>query len=350
MLRDGALHRHSAAEADAQRAEVEPLESRRVQQGVEQRVDAGEERKRVLGEFADERLEVPRVRDHDIVRAEPQHREAVRRQREDVVQRQRRDRDERFARLERRLHPGLGLQHVRDQVAVRQHGALGNARRAAGVLQEGDVLRPERDGDEILVPPLAERLGEGHGAGQAPFRHLLAQVAQHEVHDGRLREAEQVPDTGDDDGLEADLAADVLQRVGEVLENHQCTRTGIVQLVPQLARRVQRVRVDDREAGTQRAEDRDRVLQHVRQHDRDAIAVTQPCDLLQVGGESRAEHVEVAVRQRPVHAGEAGPVAIPLDALLEQVQQRRMFRRVDLGGHAGRVMLEPDPVHDRSPA
>ena len=232
---------------------------------------------------------------------------------------------------------------------MRQHRALGDARRAAGVLQERDVLGPERNGRQVLVPALAQRVRETHCARQAPLRHLLAHVAQHEVHDGRLREAEQVADARDDDGVEVDVVADLLQRVREVLEDHQRTRTGVAQLVPQLARRVHRVRVDDRETGTERAQDRDRVLQHVRQHDRDAVARPELRDLLQVGGEARAEHVELAVGQRAVHAREARPVAVPLDAALEQVQQRRVLRRVDLRGYARRVMCEPDLVHDRSP-
>src|SRR2546430_17480923 len=39
-LRDGCLHRHAAAERHLQLAEIEPPEARRVQQRVDERVDA----------------------------------------------------------------------------------------------------------------------------------------------------------------------------------------------------------------------------------------------------------------------------------------------------------------------
>ena len=44
-----------------------------------------------------------------------------------------------------RAEPRRGLLHVRDHVAVRQHCALGNAGRAAGVLQERDVAVTDVD-------------------------------------------------------------------------------------------------------------------------------------------------------------------------------------------------------------
>ncbi len=139
------------------------------------------------------------------------------------------------------------------------------------------------------------------------------------------------------------------QRVREVFQDQDRPRAGIVQLVLQFARRVHRVRVDDRESGTERAEDRDGVLQHVGQHQRDAVTLAQPGDLLQVGREPAGEHVDVAIGQRAVHAGEARPVAMRRDGLLDQLEQRAILGRIDFGRHAGRVMLQPDLVQDGSP-
>lgn len=65
--------------------------------------------------------------------------EAVNGQREDVIQRKRRD-DRLFAQRGVACHPWPRLQHVRHHVAVGEHGALGDARGAAGVLQEGHVV------------------------------------------------------------------------------------------------------------------------------------------------------------------------------------------------------------------
>ena len=45
-----------------------------------------------------------------------------------------------------RADPRRRLQHVRDHVAMREHRALRNAGRAAGVLQERDVVVSQRHG------------------------------------------------------------------------------------------------------------------------------------------------------------------------------------------------------------
>ncbi len=184
---------------------------------------------------------------------------------------------------------------------------------------------------------------------QAPFRHLLAHVTQREIDQRGLREAEQVADARDDHGVDLDVVADLGERVGEVLQDQDGARARVVQLVLQLARRVHRVDVDDREAGPECADDRHGVLQDVRQHDRDPVALAQPRHLLQVSGEPAGEQVEVAVSQRPFHAGEAGPVPEPGDALLDQCEQRAVFGRIDFGRHAGLVLRQPDLIHDKSP-
>jgi hypothetical protein len=62
---DGLLHRHPAAARDAQRREVELVETGRVQQRVEQRVDPRDHVVAVLAELLDEAREVARVGDQD---------------------------------------------------------------------------------------------------------------------------------------------------------------------------------------------------------------------------------------------------------------------------------------------
>src|SRR5690242_21200961 len=52
-------------------------------------------------------------------------------------------------------------------------------------------------------------------------------------------------------------------------------RSGIFKLVLQFACRVQRIDVDHREPGTQCTEQRDRVLQQIGQHDREAVALAE---------------------------------------------------------------------------
>ena len=87
----------------------------------------------------DHRRQIARVGDQDVVVAAEHHRHAVKGEGVDVIERQRRD--QHFAAvIEVRAHQRLALQHVGNDVAVRQHGALGHAGGAAGVLQHGHVF------------------------------------------------------------------------------------------------------------------------------------------------------------------------------------------------------------------
>lgn len=66
------------------------------------------------------------------------------------------------------------------------------------------------------------------------------------------------------------------QRMGKVGHNDNRDCAAVVKLMLQLARGVQRVNVDDNHPGTQDTEQRHRVLQQVRHHQRDAIPFCSP--------------------------------------------------------------------------
>jgi hypothetical protein len=112
----------------------------------------------------------------------------------------------------------------------------------------------------------------------------------------------------------------------------------------ELARRVERVDIDDDEAGAQDRRDRDGVLRHVGHHRGDTVTALQ------------TEPLKVS-RQRPrgfVHLGEADGLAHELvgfrvlvlgEALLEQSHQGAVLLDVDRGRNACRVLLQPDLVH-----
>ncbi len=87
------LHRHAAGEADAQRAEIHRFESRRVQQRIEQGVDAADEVELVFLQFRHECREIARIRDQHIAGPERQEGQAIRGERKNVVERQRRYHD-----------------------------------------------------------------------------------------------------------------------------------------------------------------------------------------------------------------------------------------------------------------
>ncbi len=292
------------------------------------------------------RAHVARVRDQHDQRAALHAEHAADRQREDVIQRQRADDDELVllvAIVQARLHPHFGLQHVRDDVAMEQRRALRHTGRAAGVLQERDVVRSERDRLQRALRAGRQRVGEACRVRHFVGRDHLLDVADHEVRDGALREAEQVADAGHDDLLQLRLVDDLFERRREVLEDDDRLGARVVQLMLELARRVQRVDVHDDAAGPQDAEDGHRVLQHVRHHDGDPRAGCEP-PRLQPRRELRRHAVELVVRDALVHADERVAVAIALDRLVEQLDARAVAPPVDLRRHPGRIVIEPRTV------
>ena len=106
--------------------------------------------------------------------------------------------------------PRRRLQHVRDHVAMSEHRALRDAGRAAGVLQERDVVVSQRHRRRSgRNCPCCEHVVEAQCARQLPARHLLAHVAHDQVDDRGLRPAELVADAGDDDVLDRGAVDDL---------------------------------------------------------------------------------------------------------------------------------------------
>src|SRR6202000_1993524 len=113
--------RHAAAVRNLQLGEIDLVETRRVEKAVVKRVDAGKEIDLVLRQLFDEPRHIPRVRNQKIGAAGSRSQEEARRQREDMIQRQRAD-DQKLVDMrrlfQRRLEPGVVLQHVGEDVAM----------------------------------------------------------------------------------------------------------------------------------------------------------------------------------------------------------------------------------------
>jgi hypothetical protein len=136
----------------------------------------------------------------------------------------------------------------------------------------------------------------------------------------------------------------LLQHAGEVLDDDDRLGARILQLVLELARRVERVDVDDDQPGPQDRRDGDRILRHVRQHHGDAVALGQALRL-QPGGERRRGLVDLLEADRLAHELVRGAIAVAAKALVEEGDQRRILVHVDLGRHARRILLQPDLFH-----
>ena len=102
---------------------------------------------------------------------------------------------------------------------MRQHGALGNAGRAARVLQEGDIVPGQRHRLEAVPAPGGEGRVEADRIRQLPGRHHLLDVAQHQVDHGALDGAEHLAHRRHHDMLDRRVRDHLLQRVREILDN-----------------------------------------------------------------------------------------------------------------------------------
>ena len=109
----------------------------RRQPGV-QRVDPHEHAGARGIQHVDQPVQVTRVGHQPVARTHRKVADQVHHEREDVIQRNGRD-DDLMCGAQGIGHECLELLHVGHQVAVREHGALGQARGAPGVLQEQQV-------------------------------------------------------------------------------------------------------------------------------------------------------------------------------------------------------------------
>lgn len=77
-------------------------------------------------------------------------------------------------------------------VSVGQHRALGNAGRAAGVLQKGDIVMIERHICQGLARALTQHLPGKEPHGNAPRRDHFLDVLDHEVDQWTLGKRKQM--------------------------------------------------------------------------------------------------------------------------------------------------------------
>ena len=321
-----------------------------MQQRVVERVDAVQVVEAPAAQRRDQSRYVARIRHQHVLAADLQPGEHVRRQREDVIERQRGENHGLLAGLQQRLvQHRRRLQRIGHHVAMGQYRGLGYAGRAAGVLQERDVGPGDLHRREIRPATQLEHLVETHRLRQRVGRDLLAHVAQHEIDERRLREAEPVADAGDDDMPQRRLVEHFRDNVRCLLEHDDRARAGILELVDELAMRVERVRVDDRKPGAQCAEYADRVLQQVRHHQRDALARLRARLVLQPSREDAALPVKRGEAQRASHAGVGGPGGVAHERLVDHVDERPVPVGVDLRRHARRIGLEPRTLHELGP-
>ena len=210
-----------------------------------------------------------------------------------MIERQRRDHhflpfaNDRVTVLAKLLHVGPHLLHVGHQVAVGQHGALGHAGGAAGVLQHRHLVEAQRYRPEAVPSAVVQRLFEGHRLWQAIFRHHFLHMLDRGVDQQALQCRQHVADSCLDEKLDIGIGQHLLHQLAEGIEVDQRPGTRILELMAHFPRGVQRVGVDHDQPGAQGAEHGDRILQEIGHLHGNAIAGLEVGVILQPGGKGR---------------------------------------------------------------
>ena len=210
---------------------------------------------------------------------------------------------------------------------------------------------PTSTGSSVSEPPRASTSLKRTAPGIDHAGTIFFTLADHEVRDRALREAEQVADARHDDVPHRRPREHLLERRRRVLEDHDHGRARILELVLELARRVERIDVDDDAARAVRADDRDRVLQDVRHHEGDAVALARarpPSAARRRSGATSRRGRRSAAR---AHVGERRGCGVAAAGVLVEMLQRRDGIRVDVrrerraGSRGARTCRRPHSHH-----
>ena len=220
---------------------------------------------------------------------------------------------------------------------------------ASGVLEEREILAGELRGvgRRRCLAARVQRVLPAHRAVDPERGHELLDAPHDEVHQHVLGEAQHVPETGHDHALDPGVVDALLKHVPEVLEHHDRAGARIDELVTQFPHRVQRVRVDDDQPGAQRADQRHGVLQHVRHHQSDAVALAEPGHG-QVSREVLRQPIELREGDANPQILERRAVGKAGDRLVDDGGEGRVLVRVDLVRRTLGVAVEPNALRHRS--
>ena len=155
---------------------------------------------------------------------------------------------------------------------MREDGALRHARGAAGVLQHRRRIRLRLGVGIARARRTAAGRLQHRETRKAPRRHRAPDARVDEIEQRALERGHEIAEPGHHHVPDLRLGDDRFELVGEILHDDDDGRTGIGKLLFQFARRVQRIDVDDDQAGAQHREEDDRIGNEVRQHDADALA------------------------------------------------------------------------------
>ena len=152
--------------------------------------------------------------------------------------------------MQQRAIGGVNLLQVSQHVAVCKHRAFRHAGCPASILQERQIFRHDFGLHILHAITVLQRTAKRDGIRQVIFRHQTLDILDDEVNQRPFGGGQLIAHTRQDHVLHRRFVDYFFQRVGKVRYDDNRRRAAIVELMFQLARRVQRVYVHDDHAGT----------------------------------------------------------------------------------------------------
>ena len=244
--------------------------------------------------------------------------QAVRGKRHDVIQRQRRDAHVLF-RFEqpRPVEQFDGLQHIGQQVAMREHRALGHTGGATCVLQQRQPVEPCLALQRRAFRPQPQGLHEA-------LRSRLAAFVSRPL---------QVIDAGEHDVLQLGVRLHRAYQRQQPIEHQDRLGAGVTELMTGLGGRVLRIGIDDHQPSLERAEHGDGVLQRIGQLQRQPVSGLQPSVMPQVAAESIGTTAQLGVSEVVVATGKCRALRMLRAGLREQVMDVLVAATGEFGSH-----------------
>ena len=113
----------------------------------------------------------------------------------------------------------------------------------------------------------------------------------------------------------------LFKRLGEVLDDDQDLSAGILQLSAEFTSCVKRIDVDDDKSGFHDAEQTDRILEEVRHHHGNAVALLNAGQRLQIRSKRRHFLIKFFVRHCLAQAGKDRSITVLLTDLFLEIRQ-----------------------------
>ncbi|MNG90989.1 hypothetical protein D3C79_498960 [compost metagenome] len=224
-----------------------------IEQRIKQRIDAADGSEWVFGQLFHQPRNIARVGNQQITSAQLEKQQAIHRQRKDMVERQ--CSDYQFLTIaEQRPVGGVALRQIGLHIAVRQHRAFRHASGTAGILQERQIGIDDARFDILQAAPTLQSATERNRGRQVVFRHQSLNVFHHEVNQRAFGGGELIAHTRQDHMFYLGIEHHFFQRMGKVGDDYDGAGAAVIQLVFQLARRIQRVNVYHHHAGAQNTE------------------------------------------------------------------------------------------------